>query len=64
MSRYSSFNNNVVGNLITPYNWTTNIEYEDTLTVGDTTITVDMTNTTTSTQTQLTTKTLQAISTT
>ena len=64
LSRYSSFNNNVVGNLITPYSWTTNIEYEDTSTAGDTTITVDMTNTTASTQTQLTTKTLQAINTT
>jgi hypothetical protein len=60
LSRYLPFNNNVVGNLITPYSWFTTIEYEDMSTIGDTNISVDITNTTTSTQTQLTTNTLKA----
>jgi len=64
LSRYLPFNNSIVGNLITPYNWSTVIEYEDTSVIGDTTITVDMTNTTVSTQTKLTINTLQAIATT
>jgi hypothetical protein len=54
LNRFLPFNNTVIGNLIVPYNWSTQIEYEDTTTIGDTTVTVDLTNTTTGNQVQLT----------
>jgi len=54
LNAYLPFNNTVIGNLVVPYNWTTQIEYEDTSTIGDTKINVDLTNSTIGNQTQLT----------
>lgn len=52
--KFLSYNNNIIGNLITPYNWSYTMVYEDDTTTGASrTITVDQTNTTTSIQTQL-----------
>jgi hypothetical protein len=51
---FLSYNNTVIGNLITPYNWSYTMVYEDDQFTGTSrTITVDQTNTTISTQTQL-----------
>ena len=60
LSPFLPFNNIIVGNLMVPYYWSTQIQYEDTTSIGDTTITVDITNTTIGNQVQLTTITLSA----
>jgi hypothetical protein len=54
INKFLPFNNATIGNLIVPTNWTTQIEYEDTTTIGDTKINVDLTNSTTGNQIQLT----------
>jgi len=56
LSSFLSYNTQVIGNLITPYNWTIKMPYEDTL--G--TVTVDIANRTISNQIQLTTSSLSA----
>ena len=54
LNRFLSYNNTIIGNLITPYNWSYIMVYEnDQFTGVSRTIAVDQTNTTISTQTQL-----------
>ena len=47
------FNTNVIGNLITPYNWFVTMPYEDQIIPGDGTILVDQTNSPIAAQVQL-----------
>jgi len=54
INKFLPFNSTIIGNLLVPPSWFTQIEYEDTTAIGDTNITVDLTNTTTSNQVQLT----------
>jgi len=60
LSAFLPFNNITIGNLIAPYGWYAELQYEDSSLSNNNTIFVDMSNRTLASQTQLTTITLSA----